>query len=117
MRQRAAPVHRHQEMERRMRPLCVRKGDNHMKLRNIALAAAALALPSAAIIAGSAPGGAVTTPVVFAGTLSGNLKGSITISPAITLSTPSTVPVKFTTHVTDSHLVASKGLTQKGVTI
>jgi hypothetical protein len=88
-----------------------------MKLRNIALAAAALALPSAAIIAGSAPSGAVTTPVVFAGTLSGNLKGSITISPAITLSTPSTVPVKFTTHVTDSNLVASKGLTQKGVTI
>jgi hypothetical protein len=87
-----------------------------MKLRNLALAAAALALPSAAIIAGSGPSGAVTTPVVFAGTLSGNLSGSITISPAITLSA-STVPIKFTTHVTDSSLVASKGLTQKGVTI
>ena len=88
-----------------------------MKLRNFALAAAALALPCAAIIAGSGPSGAVTTPVVFAGTLSGNLSGSITISPAITLATPSTVPIKFATHVTDSSLVASKGLTQKGVTI
>jgi hypothetical protein len=88
-----------------------------MKLRNLALAAAALALPSAAIIAGSAPSGAVTTPVVFAGTLTGNIKGSITIAPGLLLTTPSTVPTKFTVKLTASNLVASKGLTQKGVTI
>jgi hypothetical protein len=89
-----------------------------MKLRNIALAGAALALPaSAAMIAGIEPSGAATTPVVFAGTLTGDLTGSITISPGLTLSTPSTVPTKFTTHVKASALVASKGLTQKGVTI
>jgi hypothetical protein len=97
-------------------PTRVRKGDDHMKLRNLALAAAALALPSAAIIAGSAPSDAVTTSVTFAGTLTGNLKGSITITPAIT-NTASTVPIKFATHTTDSNLVASKGLTQMGVTI
>lgn len=88
-----------------------------MKLRNFALAAAALALPATAVIAANGPSGAATTPVVFAGTLTGHLTGSITISPALTLSTPSTVPTKFTTHVTASSLVASKGLTQKGVTI
>jgi hypothetical protein len=87
-----------------------------MKLRNIALAAAALALPAGAVVVASAPSGAATTPVVFAGTLTGQLKGSITITPAITL-TASTVPIKFTTHTTASALVASKGLTQKGVTI
>jgi hypothetical protein len=88
-----------------------------MKLRNIALAASALALPAAATIAASGPSGAATTPVVFAGTLSGDLTGSITISPGLLFSTPSTVPTKFTTHVTASALVATKGLTQKGVTI
>lgn len=87
-----------------------------MKLRSMMLAGAALALPAGFVIAGSVPSGAATTPVTFAGTLSGNLSGSITITPGLTLS-PSTTTVKFTTHFTDSNLVASKGLTQKGVTI
>jgi hypothetical protein len=87
-----------------------------MKLRNMALAAAALALPAAAVVAGGGPSGAATTPVTFAGTLTGDLSGSITITPGITL-TASTGTIKFTTHFTDSALVASKGLTQKGVTV
>jgi hypothetical protein len=88
-----------------------------MKLRNIALAASALALPAGAVVVASAPSGAATTPVVFAGTLSGDVTGSITITPGLSLATPSTVPTKFVTHLTASALVASKGLTQKGVTI
>lgn len=99
-----------------MRVLRVSRRDNHMKLRSVALAAAALALPASAVIAGSVPSGAATTTVTFAGTLNGNLTGSITIKPALT-NTASTVPIKFTTTWTDSSLVASKGLTQKGVTI
>jgi hypothetical protein len=87
-----------------------------MKLRNIVLAGATLALPAVVTIAGTAPSEAVTTPVTFAGTLHGNLSGSITITPALTL-TASKVPIKFTTRVTDSSLVASKGLTQMGVHI
>jgi hypothetical protein len=108
-------MHAHEEMKDA--PTEGQKGDNHMKLRIIALAASALALPAAVSIAGSAPSGAVTTPVVFAGTLSGHLTGSISISPGLSLSTPSTVPTTFTTHTKASKLVASKGLTQKGVTI
>ena len=68
------------------------------------------------MIVASGPSEAATTPVVFAGTLTGNITGSITISPAITLS-PSTVPIRFTIHARGSKLVASKGLTQKGVTL
>jgi hypothetical protein len=87
-----------------------------MKLRNIALAGA-LALPAVVMVAGSGPSSAATTPVTFAGTLSGQVFGSIKITPGLSLSTPSTVPTKFVTSERFTNLVASKGLTQKGVKI
>ncbi len=101
-----------------MRTLKVLRKGNHMRLRNIAMAAAALTVPAVFMIVGTAPSEAATatTSTTFAGTLSGNLSGSITITPGITLSA-SAGTIKFRTTATLHNLVASKGLTQKGVTI
>ena len=83
-----------------------------MRLRNVVLAASALAIP-AGLVAGAASA-APATPVKFTGSISGNLSGKITISPPLTTSA-STGPVKFTTTATLSKITGSK--TQKGVTL
>jgi hypothetical protein len=67
-----------------------------MKLRNLGLAAAALAVPTGMVLATSGLAGAATT-FPFKGSATGTISGTVTFTPAITLATPYNGPEKIVT--------------------
>jgi hypothetical protein len=86
-----------------------------MKIRNLALAAAALAMPAGMVLATTGIASAEpATAVTFTGTLNATVTGSIKVVPPVT-NTPSSGPVKFVTTRNFSNLSGS--VTEGGATI
>jgi hypothetical protein len=84
-----------------------------MRLRNIGLAAAAVALPTGMVLASSGVAGAATT-FAFKGSVTGTISGQIVFTPALTLATPYSGPEKIVTTGTITGLSGSTTQTNNG---